>query len=93
MGTRELLRYLLPLAALQAVFVVFIPPLFEPDSASYVTAARQLLDSAAFFMPSRPPGYPAFLAAIYSLTGGSDLAVMLAPVQKRTVFAGIGCTV
>lgn len=77
MRTRELLRYLIPLAALQAVFIAFIPPLFEPDSASYVTAARQLLDSSSAFMPARPPGYPSFLAAIYSLTGGSDLAVII----------------
>ncbi len=64
---------------LRGVFLLFVydhpERLFEPDSYGYIRLAEALLDSFEFPSLFRTPGYPAFIASIYALTGKTPLAV------------------
>lgn len=74
---RPLLFMFLLLAALQAALLVLFPPFIEPDSGTYIQAATNWLSTGTYVSDFRPPGYPAFLALIYSVFGESNFAVIV----------------
>lgn len=78
MKNKPLLWLFLLLAAQQAAFIILFPPFTEPDSAGYISSAMTWLSSGVFVSQTRPPGYPAFLAAIFSFAPNWDLAVVIA---------------
>ncbi|HMD33086.1 MAG TPA: glycosyltransferase family 39 protein [Candidatus Acidoferrales bacterium] len=72
--------------ALRLGFVGFFPT-EGGDSPAYLQFARNLLDAHIFGLQSdgrivptdaRPPGYPLFVAAVYSLAGRSETALLVA---------------
>lgn len=72
--------------SLRLVFALATPveSLAAGDQAEYVTIANNLLDGHGFAIapgvptPARAPGYPAFVAAVYAVSGRSPRAVLLA---------------
>ena len=76
MKNRTLALFLL-LAAEQLAFLVFFPPVIEPDSFSYMAAAAQARDSGGFSSEVRLPGYPAFLSVFYLVCGQHQLPVII----------------
>lgn len=77
MRNKPLLAAFLLLAAQKLFFLLSFPPLLEPDSGSYIAAAVNALAGGGFGSGTRPPGYPAFLAAFYSLFGPGNLPVII----------------
>lgn len=77
MRNRTLLALFLALAAQALVFLLFFPPLSEPDTASFVSVAVQALNTGSFQADTRLPGYPAFLAVLYAFFGQGGLAVII----------------
>jgi len=72
--------------ALRLGFVRFFPTT-GGDSAAYLELARNLLDLHTYGLlrdgrlvptDARPPGYPLFVAAVYSLAGRSTIALLVA---------------
>jgi len=72
--------------ALRLCFVRFFPTT-GGDTAAYLELARNLLDKHVYALlrdgllvpiDARPPGYPLFVAAVYSLSGRSDTALLVA---------------
>ena len=83
---RHLVAALLCGLALRLYFIVHFP-FYSGDTKFYEELARNWLDHGVYglfvngqLMPvdQRMPGYPAFLAAIYSVFGRARIAVMLA---------------
>ncbi len=79
-------------AALRIIYVAMTPPVLENDAVGYDRLAKRLLsgEGMAFYaQPSaeRTPGYPLFIAAIYSL-GGNPQTVRLAQaaLEGATIF-------
>jgi len=66
---------------LRLIFFVFIydhpQRAFEPDSFGYVRLAESLLDTQTFPSIFRTPGYPFFIATIYSIFGKFPQTVLL----------------
>src|SRR5208282_1021652 len=72
--------------ALRLDFVRFFPTT-GGDTPTYLELARNLLDAHVYGLlrngsivptDARPPGYPLFVAAVYSLAGRSDTALLVA---------------
>jgi 4-amino-4-deoxy-L-arabinose transferase-like glycosyltransferase len=61
------------------VFVAVTPPvLIFPDGREYAAVARSLLEGHGFGAQTlRPPGYPAFIALVWALTGRSLVALRI----------------
>lgn len=68
-------KLLLLLAVQQLAFLLLFAPVREPDSGSFITVAEQAVATGSFSAETRLPGYPAFLAAVYSVFGPADLPV------------------
>ena len=71
------------------LFLIWRYPMVAGDTAIYEELARNWLDHGVYGLwlyghltpvDLRAPGYPAFLAAVFSVFGRSQLAVMLAQV-------------
>lgn len=77
MKNKQLLNFFLLLAAQQLAFLLFFPPLTEPDSFSFMGVAEQVLRTGSFSSETRLPGYPAFLSFFYLLFGQSNLPVII----------------
>lgn len=85
-STRQLLREhgraLLAVAVASAIgqiSVLLQSPLYQrwPDSAQYLADAGAILTHFQFVDALRTPGYPAFLAASFALTGGVHLTAVV----------------
>jgi len=86
-ATRALAGLLAAGLVLRIVFIVFWTPTQPPDAGLYDSLARSLLKDGAFPSACRSPGYPALLAGIYWLTGGSRIAVFLLQAAVSTAAA------
>jgi len=75
--------------ALRLAFVFMVPPVIQfPDGREYVEVARSLLAGHGFGLQTlRPPGYPVFIAAVWSITGESLLALRVAEALLGTLTA------
>ena len=77
-GGAWLILILLASLALRVAFCLFWPISVEwSDARGYHEWALSLLHSGTFPSAFRPPGYPAFVAAIYAVFGERQLPVML----------------
>ncbi len=81
--------------ALRLGFVRFFPTT-GGDTAAYLELARNLLDLHTYSLlrdgrlvptDARPPGYPLFVAAVYSLAGRSTIALLVA----QAILDVVGC--
>lgn len=73
--------------ALRLAFVATMPDSIPwPDGREYVEVARGLLAGHGFGMQTlRPPGYPAFIALVWSLTGSSLTALRMVEACLGTI--------
>lgn len=76
---------------LRTVFFLFVynhpERLFEPDSALYMKLAESLLGSYTFPSVFRTPGYPSFIALVYSIFGHFPQAVVGAQILLDSLTA------
>jgi hypothetical protein len=75
----------------QAATLVQAPLVWQwPDTVQYLANARHILDAHQFFDAWRTPGYPAFLALIFALTGGEHLKAVVLAQAVLIVAATLG---
>ncbi len=60
-----------------------------PDSYQYLAAAHRLLATRQLTDPYRTPGYPAFLALIFLLTGGEHWGAVVAAQAALIILAAV----
>lgn len=72
----------------QALLIAHHPPIpGAPDSDEYVAVATNILSQGRFVDPLRTPGYPLFLAMVFLVRGGRDLAAVVVAQMALTVTA------
>jgi len=82
---------LLASLGLRAAFCLFCPMSVDwTDARGYHEGALSLVHNGTFPSAFRPPGYPAFVAAIYAVFGERQLPVML--IQSVLSTAGVWLT-
>ncbi len=59
----------------------------DPDGPSYLNAAHAILTQHQFLNPERTPGYPIFLAIIFSISGEHNLVAITFAQAAMTVIA------
>lgn len=77
MKDRTLTILALLIIAQRLLFILFFPPVMEPDSALYANLGQLLSSGLGFDSAVRLPGYPAFLAVCYRLFGQTGLPVII----------------
>jgi Dolichyl-phosphate-mannose-protein mannosyltransferase len=60
-----------------------------PDTAQYLTVAHRILYLHQFADPIRTPGYPAFMALVFALTGGEHLRALVVAQAGLMVLAAL----
>src|SRR5690348_14775375 len=60
-----------------------------PDSDGYLAVAHRLLTTHQFTDPIRTPGYPAFLALIFLLTGGEHWNAVVVAQAALIILAAV----
>lgn len=60
------------------LYALHLATVIAPDSKDYLATARKILDTGQIADPKRTPGYPAFLALVFSLFRSQDHALVVA---------------